>query len=147
MAFSLIVPQHKIKTGKLTVSSSAAPGGEFRLLLSLPHALWTVNFGQADSCDIQIGEGTDAGKLLISAPDRGGHFKPTFFKTNILIRLPRLDWMPDFKEKPFDPEHRQIKDGLLITLPEWAWNKDRQKAMRLARAQVEKEQRLEWAVE
>jgi len=149
MTFSLIVPMAKVKSGKLTISCNNRQGGAFRLMLSLPHPLWTVNFGQAERCDVQIGQGTDAGKLLVSRPldsngsGGGGHFKPTFFKTNILLRLPAMDWAPDFKMAAIEAEHRQTRDGLLITLPDWAWNKERQRAIKSARDQVSRERQLE----
>lgn len=144
MGFSLIVPPAKVKTGKLTISCGGRAGGAFVLMISMPHSLWTLNFGDAERCDLKIGQGQDEGKMLITAPsDGGGHFKPTFFKSNILLRLPPMDWSPDFKMKPIDPEHRQTKDGLVISLPEWAWSKERQKAIRAARDQVARERQIE----
>lgn len=73
----------------------------------------------------------------------GGHFKPTFFKSHVLLRLPELECAPEFKMAAIDPEHRQTKDGMLIILPEWAWNKERQKAIKLARDKVARERQAE----
>ena len=54
-----------------------------------------------------------------------------------------MEWSPDFKMEPIDPEHRQTKDGLVITLPEWAWSRERQKAIKAARDQVARERQIE----
>jgi hypothetical protein len=143
MAFSLIVPAHKVSPGKLTVSCNSMGGGPCRLQVSMPHLMFDTNFPKADKVDLLWGTGTDAGKLLITAPAGGGHFKPTFLKHCVLLRLPPREDTPDFKMAPIDPEHRQTPDGLVVMLPEWAWNKERQTAIRKAKEQVARERAAE----
>lgn len=142
MAFQMIVPPHKVKPGKLTISCNAMRSGPFKLMISIPHPIFTGCFGAAEKVDLHWGSGADEGKLLINAPEGGGHFKPPFLKHTVLIRMPPTEYTPDFKMAAFDPEHRQTPAGLVIDLPEWAWNKERQKAIRAARAQVSKERAL-----
>lgn len=139
MGFALLKPAHKVKTGKLIISCNNQRGGPFRLLISMPHFVFNGALGEAEAVDLHWGNGADEGKLLITAPDGGGHFKPTFLKHAVIIRLPPSEDTPDFKMEPIDPEHRRTKDGLLIDLPEWAWSKERQKAIKLARQQVQRE--------
>lgn len=139
MPFAMLMPAHKVKTGKLTVSCNQMRAGPFRLLISMPHPIYAAALGDAEMVDLHWGHGTDSGKLKITRTAGGGHFKPTFLKHTVLIRLPPSDAAPDFKMEPVDPEHRQVPDGLVIELPEWAWNKERQKAIKLARQQVARE--------
>lgn len=104
----------------------------------MPSARFTAAFGDAGKLTVKIGKGPDEGKMLLVA-DPQGAFKPTFFKTAVIIRLPGLDFAPAFEATAEDPETKKTADGLVITLPEWAWNKERQKAIALARDQVARE--------
>ncbi|WP_411033817.1 hypothetical protein [Shinella sp. BYT-45] len=138
MAFETIIPQAKARTGVFKIMSVARQGGAFRLVLSMPSARYTAAFGDAARLTVKIGKGSDAGKLLLVA-DAEGAFKPTFLKTAVIVRFPELDFAPDFAAVAEDPETRRTADGLVITLPEWAWNEERQKAIRKAREQVARE--------
>jgi hypothetical protein len=72
MPFSMIVPPAKIKTGKLTVSCSGRQGSAPGLMISIPRPVWLAACGKAERCDIHIGQGDDAGKLLVAPPQGGG---------------------------------------------------------------------------
>lgn len=142
MSFETIMPPAKVKTGVFKVMSVARQGGAFRLVLSIPSARFTAAFGAADRLTIKIGKGADEGKMLIAA-DPAGAFKPTFFKSAVIIRFPELDFAPGFDAVAEEPETHKTPDGLIVTLPEWAWSAERQKAIRKAREQVSRERAAE----
>lgn len=142
MPFKMIVPEYKVKTGRFTVSCVAVRGGPFKLTLSMPHAMFVTWFGDVEKINIHEGEGADIGKLLMAGDNESGHFKPTFMKHTVIIRLPIRPWAPELAMAGQEVEYRQTKDGLLVTLPEWAWNKERQTAIKLARQQVQKETKI-----
>ncbi|ASY68871.1 hypothetical protein [Sinorhizobium fredii] len=141
MGFSKIIPQAKAKTGVFKIATvRMRETAAFRLQLSMPSALYTLHFGAAARLNIEIGNGTDEGKLLL-LPGSEGDFKPTFMRQTVIIRLPELDWPPQFKMEADDPEYRKADavGGMLLTLPEWAWNKERQTSILKARQQVARE--------
>lgn len=141
MNFRMIVPEHKVKPGRLTMASRNRGGGAFRLHISMPHSMYQGALGKGEKINIAWGEGASAGKLQISSSD-AGHFKPSFLKHCVMIMLPPLDVAPDFKMEPGEVEHRQTPQGMVIDMPEWAWNAERQTAIRLARNQVAKEREI-----
>lgn len=138
MSFETIVPQKKASTGVFKIMSVARQGGAFRLVLSMPSVRYSAAFGDAGLLTIKIGKGPDEGKMPLAA-DPAGAFKPSFFKTAVIIRLPTLDFAPPFENVAEEPETRKTADGLVVTLPEWAWNAERQKAIAKAREQVARE--------
>lgn len=141
MGFTMIAPEAKTKPGQVTISCSAARNGaDPKLMVSIPSAVWGVVFGADEKCNVMVGAGADEGKLLIAKVGDTGHFKPTFFRSHVLVRLPRLDWMPDFPMKSIECENRQRPEGLVITMPEWAWSRERQTAIKKAKQQVAREQ-------
>lgn len=112
-------------------------------MLSIPSARYTAAFGAAERLTIRIGNGPDKGKMLLAA-DADGAFKPTFLKSTVILRLPELDFAPQFKAEAADPETRKSADGaLIVTLPDWAWDPERQKAIVMARQQVARERAVE----
>ncbi|TCN30312.1 hypothetical protein [Sinorhizobium americanum] len=110
MGFSLIVPPAKVKTGSFKIATVARQGGAYKLLMSIPSAIYTQHFGAAERLTIQLGDGADAGTMLLQ-PDEGGLFKPTFLKHATIIRFPELDWPPQFKMEAADPEFRKANGG------------------------------------
>lgn len=142
MAFETIEPPAKAKTGVFKIMSVARQGGAFRLVISMPSARYTAAFGDAGTLTVKIGKGVDEGKMLLVA-DPAGAFKPVFFKTAVIIRMPDLEFAPSFAANAEDPETKKTADGLVISLPEWAWNKERQKAIALARDRVARERASE----
>lgn len=140
MGFSLIVPPAKVKSGTFKIATVARQGGAYKLMMSIPSAIYTQHFGKAERLMIHLGEGADQGKMLIE-PAEKGLFKPTFLKHAVILRFPDLDWPPQFKIDAADPEYRKAapEGGMLLTLPEWAWNKERQTSILKARQQVARE--------
>lgn len=143
MAFETIVPKAAVKSGAFKIMSVARQGGAFRLVLSIPSTRYTLAFGQADRLTVKIGSGSDEGRMAL-IPDPQGAFKPTFLKHAVILRLPELDFTPQFKAEAADPETKKSTDGgLIVTLPEWAWKAERQKAILKAREHVERERAAE----
>jgi hypothetical protein len=110
------------------------------LMLSIPttgmaKAKW---FTPPEKLVVMIGTGDDAGKLMLleeSNATAGHGIKVTVMKHTCLLRLPRQDWMPEIDFKPGEMAALYGDKEIRLTLPEWAWNKDRQKAIDLARRQ------------
>lgn len=139
MAFETILPKTPVKSGSFKIMSVARQGGAYRLVLSIPSTRWTLAFGQAERLTVRIGSGADEGRMAL-IPDPDGAFKPTFLKHAVILRLPELDFAPQFKAEAADPETKKTPEGaLIVTLPEWAWNAERQKGILKARQQVERE--------
>lgn len=143
MAFTTIIPVPKAQTGVFKISTFAMrKGGEFKLQISMPSAQFTQYFGAGAKLTVQIGSGPDEGKMQIIA-DEGGAFKPQMMKRAVILRFGVLDFVPQFAMVSEKPELRRIANGrgIVIDLPEWVWNKDRQTAIAKARAQVAAERR------
>lgn len=138
MAFEIIKAVPKKSKGVFKIMSTARQGGAFRLVISMPSAQYTGAFGASERLTIKIGKGVDDGKMLLVA-DPEGAFRPTFLKFAVIVRLPELDFAPQFAAETENPETQKATDGLVIMLPEWAWNAERQKAISKAREQVARE--------
>ncbi|RAX42427.1 hypothetical protein [Rhizobium tropici] len=140
MAFQLIVPPPKASKGAFRIATVQRGAHPFSLQISMPAAMFHLQYGDHESFDILIGEGPDKGKLLIR-PAENGHFKPTRLKYTCVFRLPVTEWTPQIALSTDNPERRQTAEGaLLVTLPDWVANwKDIQKA----REQVSRERQLE----
>jgi hypothetical protein len=110
MGFSMIVPAPKAKTGTFKISTVSMRGSPFRLQISIPSALFTLMFKQADKFDLLLGEGVDKGKMMLK-PDASGHFKPTFMKHTVIFRLPETAWTPQIALAAEDPKRREVEGG------------------------------------
>ncbi|MBY5849646.1 hypothetical protein [Rhizobium leguminosarum] len=138
MGFSMIVPAPKAKAGTLKISTVSMRGGPWRLQISIPSALFTLLFKQAEQFDLLIGENGDKGKLMLK-PTTSGHFKPTFMKHTVIFRLPETAWTPQIALACEDPKRREAEGGaIVIDLPEWM-EEERWKAIQKARQQVSRE--------
>lgn len=140
MGFTAIEPVNVAAPGVLTIRTVKSKAG-WRLMLSIPSvcmikAKW---FNPPTTLLALIGDGSDAGKLLLKEEDKGQEgkgIKVTVMKHTCLMRLPIQDWMPQLEFEPaaVDPVVYGEKQ-IVLTLPEWAWNKDRQKAIEIVRKQ------------
>lgn len=138
MGFATIVPPPK-STASFKIASLAVRGGSHKLQISMPTAIYTQFFGAAERLTIEIGSGPDEGKMLLRT-DPNGLFKPTLLKRCAIIRFPELEWAPDFGIDLSAPEYSKAAGGgMLLNLPDWAWSKERQTAIRKAREQVARE--------
>jgi hypothetical protein len=139
MAFSIIKPMPLAKVGSIKLRSQKTGAG-WRLVLSLPtttmvKAKW---FDIPASLVVMIGDGSDEGKLRITGEREatvGQGIKPTVLKHTVMLRLPPADWMPQFEENASDLRAAFGEGSIDLELPEWAWNKDRQKAIETVRRQ------------
>ena len=145
MGFTRIIPSPRVKPGMFRVStvqrgrSDAAP---WCMQISIPSAEFHLSFGEARTFSILLGDGHDAGKMMIQ-PDKDGAFKPTILKSCALFRLPPLDTTPQIKFEGENPE-RRIKDGaMIVELPSWAWEPGRWQAIRDAREIARKQDAAE----
>lgn len=138
MGFSMIVPAPKAKTGTFKISTVSMRGSPFRLQISIPAALFTLLFKQAERFDLLVGENGDKGKLMLK-PSDAGHFKPTFMKHTVIFRLPETAWTPQIALAAEDPKRREVEGGaIVIDLPDWM-EEERWKAIQKARLQVTRE--------
>lgn len=138
MGFSMIVPTPKAKTGTFKISTVSMRGGPFRLQISIPSALFTLLFKQAEKFDLLMGEGSDKGKMMIK-PNEAGHFKPVFMKHTVIFRLPEMAGTPQITLVSDDPKRREVEGGaIVIELPEWM-DEERWKSIQKARLQVSRE--------
>ena len=110
MGFSMIVPAPRAKTGTFKISTVSLRGGPFRLQISIPSALFTLLFKDAEQFDLLIGDGGDKGKMMLK-PNESGHFKPTFMKHTVIFRLPETDWTPKIALAAEDPKRREAPGG------------------------------------
>lgn len=142
MGFSMIIPTPKAKTGVIKISTNKRGGGPFRLQISIPSALSTILFKDAERFDLLIGEGSDKGKLMLK-PNADGHFKPTFMKHTVIFRLPETAWTPQIAMSTDDPKRREAEGGgIVIDLPDWV-DEERWKSIQKARQQVARERGAE----
>ena len=113
-------------------------GSAWKLQISVPNtcmgkAKW---FNAPERLMVLIGDGPDEGKLLIreeQGEEKGikvGHLKHT-----CMFRLPVQDWMPQMDIEPHEVKAVYSDKQIILALPEWAWNKDRQRAIDVARRQ------------
>ncbi|OWV67916.1 hypothetical protein ATY76_13390 [Rhizobium sp. R339] len=138
MGFSMIVPAPKAKTGTFKISTVSMRGGPWRLQISIPAALFTLLFKNAERFDLLMGDNGDKGKLMMK-PNESGHFKPTFMKHTVIFRLPETDWTPQIALAFEDPKRREVQGGaIVIDLPDWM-EEERWKAIQKARQQVSRE--------
>jgi hypothetical protein len=145
MGFTTIIPVPKAATGIFKISTVCMrKGGDFKLQISMPSAQFTNYFGTAEKLTVQIGTGADQGKMQILC-DGNGAFKPRLMKHAALIRFGVLDFVPQLQMLTEKPEVRRVTvdaaSGIVIDLPEWVWNKDRQEAIAKARGQVARERK------
>lgn len=106
----MIVPAPRAKTGTFKISTVSLRGGPFRLQISIPSALFTLLFKDAEQFDLLIGDGGDKGKMMLK-PNESGHFKPTFMKHTVIFRLPETDWTPKIALAAEDPKRREAPGG------------------------------------
>lgn len=140
MPFVKVNVAAKVKAGVFKVSTvQMRKVADFKLQISMPHAEFMKHFGNAERVDIAFGFGEDLGKMLITAAADGA-FKPTAFKSAMVIRLPVLDFTPQAKFEGADPERTMTKDGLVVTLPDWF---SRWRDILKARETVHKQSRAE----
>lgn len=138
MGFSMIVPTPKAKTGAFKISTVSMRGAPFRLQISIPSALFTLLFKQAERFDLLLGENGDKGKMMIKPTD-AGHFKPTFMKHTVIFRLPETNWTPQIALSFEEPKRREVEGGaIIIELPDWM-DEERWKSIQRARHQVSRE--------
>lgn len=137
MGFTALAPAVRVKSGVFKVSTikPRRDGDPWGLSVTVPSVEFAKRFGTAATFNLLLGHGADEGKLMIQ-PAEGGAFKPAALRNCFVFRLPASDTWPSGAFVADDPE-RVTRDGaLIVTLPEWAWNKERQKAIALARAHV-----------
>lgn len=137
MGFTLLSPPARVKPGVFKVSCigiGGRGGGEksWRIQVSVPSVEFHKHFGKAERFDLLIGDGPDAGMMLMR-PAEGGAFCPTALKSCYIFRLPPADETPQMEFRGEDPDRRMTPDGLKITLPSWAWEPGRWQAIRDAR--------------
>lgn len=138
MGFNLIIPAPKAKPGVIRIATIKIRNGPWRLQLSFPAAQFDLLFKQAEKFDLLLGDGADAGKMLIR-PNAAGHFKPTFMKHTRIFRLPEMDKTPQLQLSHEEPERREMQGGgIVLTLPNWM-EEERWKAILKAREQVSRE--------
>ncbi|MDI7864325.1 hypothetical protein MRS76_20510 [Rhizobiaceae bacterium n13] len=144
MGFTLLAPKPKATAGAFRVSTvQFRKGADWRLVISMPSAEYTMHFGAAEKFDLLLGDGADIGKLMIRANSEGG-FKPTMLKHCAVFRLPETDGAPQGEFKTEDPDRARAAEGtLVVTLPEWAWNPERWKAVLAARGVAQRQQNAE----
>jgi hypothetical protein len=143
MAFNLIVPPPKVKTGCFRISTVKLRGGPHKVQISIPSTMFTLLFKDAEKFDLLLGDGSDKGKLLIK-PTTDGHFKPTFMKHAVLLRLPETEWTPQIDLSYDDPERREVQGGgLVVILPNWLAEEGKWKEIANARAQVAREREVQ----
>jgi hypothetical protein len=147
MAFTLITPPAKVKSGTFKISSVCfGKSGAWRLQITIPSIEYTKAFGAGEALDVLKGDGQDTGKLLLRAnPD--GLFKPAGLKNCFVLRLPADGTAPEIDLACEDPERRSNGAGqLVIDLPEWAWQPGRwqeiQKARNIAGRQNAAEEKI-----
>lgn len=140
MAFNLIKPATPMPgSGEIRIRTVKSKHG-YKLMLSVPgtcmaKAKW---FDPPAALLVEIGDGTDAGKLRLIEEDKdqkGQGIKVTVMKHTCLLRLPVQDWMPQMAFDPHKVEAAYSDRQMILTLPQWAWNKDRQRAIEVARKQ------------
>ncbi|AID18393.1 hypothetical protein PPF1_80 [Rhizobium phage vB_RleM_PPF1] len=122
MGFSMIVPTPKAKTGTFKISTVSMRGGPFRLQISIPSALFTLLFKQAERFDLLVGDNGDKGKLMLK-PSDVGHFKPTFMKHTVIFRLPETAWTPQIALAAEDPKRREVEGGRSSSNCRTGWTK------------------------
>ncbi|MFC3163085.1 hypothetical protein [Ciceribacter thiooxidans] len=137
MGFTLLSPVARAKTSEFKVScigTGGRNGGDknWRIQISIPSTEFHKHFGQAERFDIALGDGADAGILLIRATENGA-FRPTALKYCFIFRLPPSETTPQMEFKGPNPERRMTTSGLKVTLPSWAWEPGRWESIRDAR--------------
>lgn len=140
MGFSIIAPPEKLKKGTIKVSCKGK-NGNWRVMLSIPTAQLSAVFGDASRFTLMLGDGADEGKLAIIS-DGEGAFKPTFFKSAVLFRLPQSNDTPQIELTHDDLCHarRELSIGgemrpcVVVDMPNWFWEKGRWQKIRDARS-------------
>ncbi|WP_420406934.1 hypothetical protein [Hoeflea sp.] len=131
MPFSPIKPVAAAPVGSIKIRSQLRKTG-WTLMLSIPVTLMAKArwFEIPERLIVGIGNGRDEGKLqIIGEANPGTGIKPTVMKHTVIFRLPPLEWMPQFEKQQADLAAEYSEGGIVISLPEWAWSKDRQKAI------------------
>lgn len=138
MAFTLLSPAAKVTPGTFAISTvrmGRRDDSPWRLQIKIPTSEFTIRFGDASRFDLLLGDGPDAGALLIRVNEEGGAFRPTRLKSVCIFRLPPTDATPQIEFKGEDPKRKMTSEGgLIVLLPEWAWEPGRWQSIRDARA-------------
>ncbi|MBT56210.1 MAG: hypothetical protein CMF72_22765 [Mameliella sp.] len=137
MGFKVIEPVQASQSGIIKLRTKQTKAG-WGLLLSIPttcliKAKW---FDPPQALVAMFGDGEDQGKLRLLAETEattGKGIKLAMMKRTAMIRLPRQDWMPEMDLSAEDIEAAYAEGQIDLTLPEWAWSKERQRAIELAR--------------
>ena len=142
MAFKQLIPTAKVKQGVFRIATvRRGKNSDFKLQLTIPSTIYTRAFGEAEHVNVFLGEGTDAGKLMMQPADGGSPeaFKPTPLK-NCFILLLRTEHTPQIELEFNDPAVRiRAGESMTIDLPDWAhvpgqW-KEIEKARSIAKAE------------
>lgn len=147
MAFTLITPPAKATSGSFKISTVLfGKNGAWRLQITIPSTEYTKHFGASEKLDVLLGDGPDAGKMLLKANPEG-LFKPTGLKNCFVLRLPTGESVPQIDLSFEDPDRRANGSGeLVVDLPAWAWEPGRwqeiQKARGIASRQNAAEEKL-----
>lgn len=141
MAFSLIKPAVPMAgAGKIRIRTVDSKAG-WKILLSIPTVLMAKAkwFDPPSHLVVMIGDGPDAGKLQLVAETeetKGQGIKVAMMRRTCMLRLPVQEWMPQLAFDPEAIDEVAYSEGrMVLALPEWAWNKDRQRAIGIARRQ------------
>lgn len=129
MPFNTLVPAHK-KPKEISMSCTAGRSKEYKINVIIPSTIYALFFKSATNFTVAMGDGSDAGKMLLKA-DPEGHFKAKNMKHTAIITLPpHPSYTPMAEFKSAEVQRREQADGsLLIELPAWAteegWKKIR----------------------
>lgn len=136
MAFNRIeIP--KKSTAGFKLKMFRMRGSPWRMMISIPSTRFPRMLGKAEFVEAFLGDGEDAGKLMLKPAEAG--IKVSALKYCFVIRLPALDQFPEGALECDEPEHEVVEaagggNALVITLPEWAVNRARAAEILAARA-------------
>jgi hypothetical protein len=124
MGFTYIVPSKIQKAQGVSCTFAINKRSERgQLVITLPSAMTGGRqWDKQDHCSFAIGDGEDAGKILVQ-PSGEGPFKIARFKTAIILRVPEQKGWGGTPFKNAAAQHEWITSkagphGLLLTLPE-----------------------------
>ena len=136
MGFTRLTPVAKVKSGTFKIAAvQRGKKSPFKLQLTIPSTDYTRAFGAAERLAVYLGDGPDAGKLMLEPTTEAEGFKPAALRNCFVLVLPETDTTPQIPLTFENPE-RRINDGksMVVDLPEWAHIKGRWQEIQKARS-------------